>query len=349
MSVRETLRAPLPNTFRIDARADVLIETDDPADLPGLFADQLLGTTPLILGGGSNLLIVEGPRVALRLDHREIRILEQNDTQAIVRAAAGATWHDFVLWTLEQGLAGLENLALIPGSVGAAPIQNIGAYGVEVGERIVAVEAFERDTGAFRRFDAAECAFAYRDSLFKRDPDRWLIVAVEFALPLASALPADALKLDYAGIGDELKAMGAKKPGVREVAEAVIRLRRRKLPDPDEIGNAGSFFKNPIVPAIKAETLQIMHPGLPVFRGEQADTRKLSAAWLIEQCGWKGARADFGSGDAGVSDKHALVLVNHGAASGAELLDLARKIASSVQARFGVAIEPEPRIVGGHW
>lgn len=349
MAIVQTPSAPLPNTFGIAARAGVLIDCDDPADLPGLFADALVGTVPLILGGGSNLLIVDGPRVALRLSARDMRVLDTGDDHARVRADAGVEWHAFVLWTLEQGCAGLENLALIPGTVGAAPIQNIGAYGVEVGERIVAVEAFERERGEFRRFEAAECGFAYRDSVFKRDPDRWLVTAVEFRLPLAASLPPEALKLDYAGIRDELKSLGIAKPGPRDVAEAVIQLRKRKLPDPEVIGNAGSFFKNPIVPALQAEALSIRHPSLPVFRGDEAQTRKLSAAWLIEQCGWKGARADFGSGDAAVSDKHALVLVNHGAATGAELLELARRIAASVRERFGVAIEPEPRIVGAQW
>jgi UDP-N-acetylmuramate dehydrogenase len=349
MTIRQTERAPLPNTFGIEAHAGVLIECDDPADLPGLFADTLYGTLPLILGSGSNLLMVEGPHVALRLTGCDMRVLDTRDGIALIRADAGVEWNAFVLWTLTQGYAGLENLALIPGTVGAAPIQNIGAYGVEVAERIVAVETFERETGAFRRFDTGDCAFAYRDSAFKREPDRWLIVAVEFALPLASGQPQEALKLDYAGIGDELKAMGVAKPGAADVAEAVSRLRRRKLPDPAVIGNAGSFFKNPIVPAPLAEALHVLHPSLPVFRADSAATRKLSAAWLIEQCGWKGARADFGSGDAGVSDKHALVLVNHGSANGAELLALARKIAQSVKARFDVAIEPEPRIVGATW
>jgi UDP-N-acetylmuramate dehydrogenase len=349
MTIRQTERAPLPNTFGIEARAGVLIECDDPLDLPDLFADTLHGALPLILGGGSNLLIVEGPRVALRLTGRDMRVLDIRDGLGLIRADAGVEWNEFVLWTLAQGHAGLENLALIPGTVGAAPIQNIGAYGVEVGERIIAVEAFERESGEFRRFDAGDCAFAYRDSAFKREPDRWLIVAVEFALPLASERSPEALRLDYAGIGDELKAMGVAKPGAADVAEAVSRLRRRKLPDPAVIGNAGSFFKNPIVPAKQAETLLVLHPSLPVFRADSPDTRKLSAAWLIEQCGWKGARADFGSGDAGVSDKHALVLVNHGRANGAELLALARKIAESVKARFGVTIEPEPRIVGATW
>ncbi len=346
MSVRRIEHAPLRarNTFGVDAYADVLIEVDHVDDLPALFAGELANTAPLILGGGSNLLLVEGPRIALHLNVQQIKVL---DAQAgIVRAEAGVEWHHFVLWTLEHGFAGLENLALIPGTVGASPIQNIGAYGVEVGEHIHAVDVFERATGIFQRLDADACGFAYRDSAFKHDPERWLVTAVEFKL-----VPVDStsLKLDYAGIRDELSTMGIAAPNARDVANAVIRLRQRKLPDPAVVGNAGSFFKNPIVPGAQAEALLIAHPQLPVFRGGSDTTRKLSAAWLIDACGWKGHRIDTGSGDAGVSDQHALVLVNHGHATGAELLTLARRIADSVDARFGVAIEPEPRIVGAYW
>ena len=348
MTVRSTASAPLRNTFGVDARAGRLVETDDAADLPGLFAGELAGEAPLVVGGGSNLLIVEGPALALALTSDTIRLLASHDDHAIVRADAGVEWHAFVLWTLEQGLAGLENLALIPGTVGAAPIQNIGAYGVEVGERIHAVEVFERATAAFHRFDAAACAFAYRDSVFKHDLDRWLITAVEFALPSAASLAPSALKLDYAGLREELAAMGVD-ADARTVAEAVIRLRRRKLPDPAVAGNAGSFFKNPIVPLAQAEALLAAHPRLPVFRGAGDDSRKLSAAWLIDACGWKGRRSEEGTCDAGVSAQHALVLVNHGRATGAELLALARRIADDVQGRFGVAIEPEPRLVGARW
>lgn len=346
MSVRRIENAPLRarNTFGVDAYAGLLIETDTADDLPALFADELAAAAPLILGGGSNLLIVEGPQIALHLDAQRIDVLDAQT--GIVRAEAGVEWHRFVMWALEHGFAGLENLALIPGTVGASPIQNIGAYGVEVGECIHAVDVFERATGAFQRLDADACRFAYRDSAFKHDPERWLLTAVEFKL---APFDAAALKLDYAGIRDELAAMGIDTPNARDVAEAVIRLRQRKLPDPAVIGNAGSFFKNPIVPVAQAEALLAEHPQLPTFRGDRDTTRKLSAAWLIDACGWKGHRAGSGSHDAGVSDRHALVLVNHGHATGAELLTLARRIADSVRDRFGIAIEPEPRIVGDVW
>jgi UDP-N-acetylmuramate dehydrogenase len=345
----EDARLDARNTFGVAARAPMLVEVSDAAALPGLFRDNpMLRDSPvLVLGGGSNLLFAgDAPGAVLALDTRGMQLIGEDDGHsdggsAIVRADAGGPWHDLVLWTLGHDLAGLENLALIPGTVGAAPIQNIGAYGVEVREHIHAVEAFERASGTLQRLSAAECGFGYRDSRFKREPERYVVTAVEFAL---SRTPR--LRLDYAGIGEELAAMGVDTaPRPSQVAEAVCRIRRRKLPDPAVIGNAGSFFKNPIVPAEQADALKAEHPALPVFRGNDDTTRKLSAAWLIDTCGWKG----FREGDAGVAASHALVLVNHGHASGAQLLDLARRIATSVRERFGVALEPEPRIIGAQW
>ena len=343
----ENARLDARNTFGVPTRAPLLVEVSDAAALPELFGYAMLRDGPvLVLGGGSNLLFAGDPQGAvLALGAQRIRIVEDDGDVAIVRADAGVEWHVLVLWTLGHGLAGLENLALIPGTVGAAPIQNIGAYGIEVREHIHAVEAFERATGTLRRLSAEACAFAYRDSLFKREPERFVVTAVEFAL---SRTPA--LRLDYAGLGDELAAMGidattADTVRPSQVAEAVCRIRRRKLPDPAVLGNAGSFFKNPVVPVAQADALKAAHPALPMFRGNDDATRKLSAAWLIDACGWKGHR----DGDAGVAATHALVLVNHGHATGAQLLDLARRIAASVQNRFDVALEPEPRIVGAQW
>ncbi len=330
------------NTFGIAARAPWLVEIADTAALPEVLAlPQLQSAPALILGGGSNLLFAGDPEGAVvSFDCRHMTVLQQEDGHAVVRADAGAQWHALVLWTLQQGLSGLENLALIPGTAGAAPIQNIGAYGVEVGEYVHAVEAYDRVAGELRRLDRAACSFAYRDSLFKREPDRYVVTALELSLPRVPAL-----RLDYAGIREELTEMNVASPDARSVAQAVIRIRQRKLPDPAVVGNAGSFFKNPIVPTALAEELQLQHAGLPMFRGDADDNRKLSAAWMIEACGWKG----FREGDAGVSAQHALVLVNHGNATGAQLLSLAHRIADSVQARFGVAIEPEPKVIGARW
>jgi UDP-N-acetylmuramate dehydrogenase len=343
----ENARLDARNTFGVAACAPMLVEVADTAVLPELFGYAMLRDGPvLVLGGGSNLLFAGDPAATvLALGGQDIRLIEDDGRRAIVRADAGVEWHALVLWTLGHGLAGLENLALIPGTVGAAPIQNIGAYGVEVREHVHVVEAFDRVRGEVVRLPRGDCAFAYRDSIFKRAPDRYVVIAVEFELSRGLQF-----RLDYAGLADELLAMGidaAALDGVRpsQVAEAVCRIRRRKLPDPAVLGNAGSFFKNPIVPAAQAEALKAAHAALPVFRGNDDASRKLSAAWLIDACGWKG----FREGDAGVAASHALVLVNHGQASGAQLLDLARRIAASVHERFGVALEPEPRIIGAAW
>ena len=344
--IHEDARLDARNTFGVAATAPMLVELKDSAALPELFGYAMLRDGPvLVLGGGSNLLFAGDPQGAvLALTAQRIDMLEDDGHTAVVRADAGVSWHDLVLWTLGHGLCGLENLALIPGTVGAAPIQNIGAYGVEVRDCIHAVEAFDRHAGAMVRLGNDACAFAYRDSLFKRDPDHYVVTAVEFALSRTAVL-----NLGYVGIGEELQAMGVKSPRAAHVAEAVIRIRQRKLPDPNVLGNAGSFFKNPMVTADVAEALLFEHSAMPVFPGGDAGTRKLSAAWLIDQCGWKGHRDQDGEGDAGVAESHALVLVNHGNASGAQLLGLARRIAGSVQARFGVAIDPEPRIIGATW
>ncbi|MBS0575742.1 MAG: UDP-N-acetylmuramate dehydrogenase [Proteobacteria bacterium] len=330
------------NTFRVAAQAQLLAEVRDRAGFDELCGSGALRLDPLlVLGDGSNLLLVDDvPGLVVHLDLRGISTLAENGDGALVRAEAGVGWNDLVHWTLGRRLEGLENLALIPGRVGAAPIQNIGAYGVEAGEFIQTVEAYDRRAGRIARFDRAACDFGYRDSVFKRERERWIVLAVEFRLPRRHEL-----RLDYAGIGDELAAMGVAAPRAAHVAEAVIRLRTRKLPDPLLIGNAGSFFKNPLVDADIADTLQREHPQLPVYPAADASKRKLAAAWMIQSCGWKGHR----DGDAGIAAQHALVLVNHGHASGAQLLDLARRVAASVRERFGVDIEPEPRIVGARW
>jgi UDP-N-acetylmuramate dehydrogenase len=330
------------NTFGVPSTAPWLIEVDDVAALEEVLAlPQVTDAETLVIGGGSNLLFAgDAPGAVISLATRSTAIVSDDGERARVRADAGVPWHPLVMWTLEQGLCGLENLALIPGTAGASPIQNIGAYGTEVGEFIDIVEAFDRHHGVRVRLDREACAFAYRDSVFKHAPDRYLVTAVEFLLPRTPSL-----RLDYAGIREELDARGIAAPTARDVGEAVIRIRQRKLPDPAVVGNAGSFFKNPIVSQARAEALLIDYPTLPVFRGDALHNRKLSAAWMIEACGWKGHR----DGDAGVSAAHALVLVNHGAATGAQLLALARKIAASVHARFGVAIEPEPKLIGATW
>ena len=334
-----TENAPLAarNTLRVNARARLLAELRDASKLPELLDFPAVRHAPLlVLGEGSNLLLAgDFDGTVLAMETRGVQV-EQDGDLARIAVAAGERWDDFVRWSLGQGYAGLENLILIPGTVGAAPIQNIGAYGTEVAEFIESVEAWDTRERRVARLDRATCAFGYRDSLFKREPGRHIVTAVRFALPRSHAL-----RLDYAGIREELARMGVAKPAPFHVAEAVVHLRTRKLPDPAVIGNAGSFFKNPVVDAAQADTLKREHPELPAW--PQPDGRsKLSAAWLIEAAGLKGRR----EGDAGISNRHALVLVNHGHASGGELWAFAQQAIAAVQAKFGVRLEPEPVVVG---
>ncbi len=340
-----TLRVDAPldarSTFRVRARAGLLAEVRSSAGLADLLSHPDLSRQPtLVLGEGSNLLFAgEVKELVISLALSGIRVLEDDGQRATIRVAAGERWDEWVRWSVGRGFHGMENLALIPGSVGASPIQNIGAYGTEMAEFVQVVEALDRESLELVRLPRAACGFGYRDSLFKRQPGRWIIVAVEFVLDRERPL-----RLDYAGVREALAAISNAAPRPSLVAEAISRLRVSKLPNPAVLGNAGSFFKNPSVATGHAEALAGGFPGLPVF-GHTGGSAKLSAAWLIEHCGWKGVR----EGDAGVSDMHALVLVNHGNAAGTEILDLARRIAASVETRFAVRLEPEPRIIGADW
>jgi UDP-N-acetylmuramate dehydrogenase len=327
------------NGFRVAARANLIADVRRAEGLEELFAFPLVRRGPvLVLGEGSNLLLAaDVPGVVIAMANLGLEVIEDDGDTVLIRAAAGERWDDLVRWSLGRGFCGLENLSLIPGTVGAAPIQNIGAYGTEVGEFVVSVQAWDRHSGRLERLAREACGFGYRDSVFKRDPERRIVTALDLRLPRRREL-----RMDYPGVREELAAMGVDAPRAPHLAEAICRLRTRKLPNPALLPNVGSFFKNPVVSAAHAEELAGRHPGLPVFPSGDADSRKVSAAWLIEQCGWKG----FRDGDAGVAAQHALVLVNHGGASGADLLALARRIADSVAQRFGLRLEPEARIVG---
>ena len=325
------------NTLRVDARAKLLAEIRDASKLPELLDfPAIRASRLLVLGEGSNILLTgDVDATVLAMETRGVHVEQEGDLTRIA-VAAGERWDDFVRWTLGQGFAGLENLILIPGTVGAAPIQNIGAYGTEVAEFIESVEAWDRIERRVVTLDRAACAFGYRDSLFKHEPDRFIVTAVRFALPRQHAL-----RLDYSGIREELERMGVSHPAPFHVAEAVVHLRTRKLPDPAVIGNAGSFFKNPIVDAAQGEALKHAYPELVAWPGKDGRW-KLSAAWLIETAGFKGMR----EGDAGISNRHALVLVNHGKASGHALWAFAQRVIDGVHARFGVRLEPEPMVIG---
>ena len=325
------------NTLRVAAKASLLAEIRDATKLPELLQFPAIRDRPLlVLGEGSNVLFTgDFDGTVLVMATRGVQVESDGDT-AHIAVAAGERWDDFVRWTLGQGYAGMENLILIPGTVGAAPIQNIGAYGCEVAEFVESVEAWDIREHRVVTLDHATCAFAYRDSLFKREPGRYIVTAVRFVLPRQREL-----RTEYAGIHDELKRMGVDKPAPFHVAEAVVHLRTKKLPDPDVIGNVGSFFKNPIVDSTLAESLAREHAGLVSWPAGEG-RNKLSAAWLIETAGFKGLR----EGDAGISNRHALVLVNHGKASGEQLWTLAQRVMDGVKAAFGVQLEPEPLVIG---
>ncbi|GHU11568.1 UDP-N-acetylenolpyruvoylglucosamine reductase [Betaproteobacteria bacterium] len=323
------------NTFALPATAQHLLRLQSCADAQA-FVARRGREAALIVGGGSNLLLTGAAiELVLKVEIRGRRKVSEDAAAVIVEAGAGENWHDFVRWTLTQGWPGLENLSLIPGTVGAAPIQNIGAYGLEVSERIEALDAMDLGTGELRQFDAAACRLSYRDSVFKHAPGRWLVTAVRFRLPRRW----QPLTL-YGDIERELGAQGIAAPTPRQISDAIIAIRRRKLPDPAVLGSAGSFFKNPVVDQAACAGLLARYPALPHY--PQADGReKLAAGWLIEQCGWRGQRR----GAAGCYDKQALVLVNHGGATGAEVLALADAIRADVRAKFGLELEIEPVVV----
>ncbi len=325
------------NTFAVDQRARYFASAHDDEDVrEALALSRQLGVPLLPVGGGSNLLLTRDvPALVLHMASRGRRIIEDSDGQVLVEAQAGEPWHPFVLWTLEQGLAGLENLSLIPGTVGASPIQNIGAYGVEIKDIFAGLTALEIETGTLREFSLQDCAFGYRDSIFKQEPGRYLVLRVRLLLRRQGAL-----HLEYGPIRQRLAEQGISRPTAADVSRAVCAIRSEKLPDPQQLGNAGSFFKNPLVSAAVAGKLQGSHPDLVAY--PQGDGQvKLAAGWLIEWAGWKGYR----EGDAGVHRLQALVLVNHGQATGMQLLQLARRIQADVLERFGVALEIEPNVL----
>ncbi len=331
------------NTFGVDAKAKYYTEIHNMDDIAALLDWKAQnkaqhGLPSLLLGGGSNLLFkgnFQGLVAKVCLAGKDIA--DEDDKHVYVSAAGGESWHDFVRWTVSQGFAGLENLSLIPGTVGAAPIQNIGAYGVELADHFHSLQAVSLVTGEVFEYHKSACKFAYRESIFKQNMlDKLLITSVTFALTKESNKPV--WKMDYAGVREALE---GKQPTAELISDAIIALRQSKLPDPEEIGNAGSFFKNPVISSDKWWRLSsVDYPDIPGWPQEDGSI-KTSAAWLIDQCGFKGYR----KGNAGISDKHALVLVNYGGASGAALWAVAEEIMASVKDKFGVVLEAEPRLI----
>jgi len=325
------------HTFGTDVYAGYFAEVNSVAAFRELQkTDVYRNNSLLFLGGGSNLLFTKNfDGLVIKNNLKGIEVVKQDDDFIYIKAAAGENWHQFVLWCVNHNYGGVENLSLIPGCVGASPMQNIGAYGAEIKDVCYEVNAIDIQSGEERTFENSECKFGYRESVFKHVyKNRYLITSVVFKLNKKPVF-----NTSYGAIEQELKAMGVVEPSVKAISDAVINIRSSKLPDPAKIGNAGSFFKNPEVSKQKYEALKEQFPAMVAYALDNGNY-KLAAGWLIEQCGFKGKRF----GDAGVHVNQALVLVNYGAASGAEIYDLSQQVLDAVHDKFGVLLEREVNI-----
>lgn len=330
------------NTFGVEAEARYFTEAGSVEQLEEILAwyRQQTDCPLLVLGGGSNLLFTKDwPGLVLK-----VSLMGRSISGTTATGAAGENWHDFVLWALDQNLYGLENLSLIPGQVGTAPMQNIGAYGVEIKDVFKSLEAINIESGEVRQFSVTGCQFGYRDSVFKQaEKGQWIITKVAFGL---SDKPA--VNISYGTIQTTLQAHGITKPTPQQVSQAVTAIRQSKLPDPVEVGNAGSFFKNPVVEASVLQAIQKNYPDVPHYAVSSDSSLtssvsgfKVPAGWLIEQAGWKGHRRETH----GVHDKQALVLVNYGGATGSEIWQLALDVQASVEEKFGIKLMPEVNVI----
>lgn len=336
MQIDQNISLKQYNTFAIDAKAKLFSSFRNQDELA-----ELLLVKPkrpvLILGGGSNVLFTHDvDSLVLKNEVKGIDLIKEDANHVYVRAGAGENWHRFVEYTLQRNWAGLENLSLIPGNVGASPMQNIGAYGVEIREVFEELEAFHKKSRKIRIFSVNDCEFGYRDSVFKHKyKDEYVILNVTYRLNKKPHF-----NTSYGAIEQELQRMGVQKLSIQAISQAVINIRTSKLPDPSEIGNAGSFFKNPEIPGRQFKKLQSSFPGIVGYALPNGNT-KVAAGWLIEQCGWKGVRR----GDAGCHARQALVLVNYGNATGKEVFRLSEEILQSVKHTFGILLEREVNII----
>ncbi|MDR7128248.1 UDP-N-acetylmuramate dehydrogenase [Algoriphagus sp. 4150] len=333
MNIQENISLKAYNTFGIAKNARFFVSIKSVDELKeALEWAKIQNINPLILGGGSNILLTQNQEtLVIKIEIQGIKVVQENDGFYFVEVGAGVNWHQFVLTSIENNWAGIENLSLIPGTVGASPMQNIGAYGIEIKDVFSSLKALNRDTLTLQEFNAGQCKFGYRESIFKHElKDKYVICSVVFRL---SKEPK--FHTEYGAIKETLEASGIKELSLKAISDAVIHIRQSKLPDPKEIGNSGSFFKNPTISKEHFSVLQNENPSIPGF--PNAEGIKVPAAWLIEQCGWKGQRF----GEIGVHAKQPLVLVNYGEGDGNEIKNLATRIQQSVLERFGITIHPE--------
>ena len=325
------------NTFGMEVYAESFSTFSDVNSLKQLLSEIGKSQKVLVLGGGSNLLFTKDfDGLVLKNEIKGIEKLSETENEVIIKAGAGENWHEFVLFTLENHFYGLENLSLIPGNVGASPMQNIGAYGIEIKDVFHSLDALHIDSGEIHTFDRESCEFGYRESIFKtHKKGQYVILNVSFRLS-----KKENLKTAYGIISDKLKEMNILNPGAKDVSNAVIEIRQSKLPDPKEIGNAGSFFKNPVITKDQFLLLQNMSPEIPNYPVDEQNV-KVPAGWLIETAGWKGKTF----GNFGVHKKQALVLVNYGGASGTDILNLSEEIIRDIHSRFGITLEREVNIL----
>ncbi len=338
MQIQENFSLLAFNTFNIDSKAAYYYAAEDIAGLKSLFKQQQETSYPMfLLGGGSNILLLgdyEG--LVVHNQFKGIKVVAEDEQHIYVEAAGGEVWHDLVRYTVDHGWWGIENLSLIPGSVGAAPIQNIGAYGAELKDVFVTLIAMNTSTGKLAEFTLHDCDFGYRDSIFKQElKGQYFIISVTIRL---SKAPQP--KLSYGAINKSLEQKGIKEPTVLQISDTICEIRSSKLPDPKELGNSGSFFKNVIVPKEKLAELEGHYEKVPSYPVDEHSV-KLPTGWLIEQCGWKGKRV----GQTGAYAKQALVLVNYGQATGREIFQLSEEIKDSVREKFGIDISREVTLV----
>ena len=338
MQVLENYSLKKYNTFGIDAIAKYFTAFSSANSLEELLDSNKNIPSKMILGGGSNVLFTKDYNgLVLKNEVSGIKIVSEDDEFVFIKAGAGEIWHRFVMYCISNNFSGVENLSLIPGNVGASPMQNIGAYGVEIKDVFEELEAFHLEEKTIQKFSAKDCGFGYRESVFKKKyKNQFAILTVTYRLKKNPEF-----NITYGAIEDELKKMNIENLSVKAISDAVINIRTSKLPDPKVIGNAGSFFKNPVLNSLEFQELKILSPERILFYKTDENHFKIPAGWLIEQCGWKG----FRKGDAGCYDKQALVLVNYGNATGKEIYNLSEEIKISVKEKFGIDLEREVNIL----